>query len=70
MVFVKMAREFNLSVYNSISDINKEFYNEIVDSGNPFLEYEFLEALEKSGAIGHYTTWIPRYIILRDAKKS
>ncbi len=64
-----MAQELNLSIHYSISEIDKELYNEIIDSENPFLEYEFLEALEKSGSVGPLTKWSPRYIILREGKK-
>lgn len=60
----KNIREFNINVYNSITSLDKEKYNKIVDSENPFLEYEFLEAFEESGCVGSYTTWNPRHIIL------
>jgi len=60
---------FEVSVYNSISSLDKKLYNDIVDSENPFLEYEFLEALEKSGCVGPNTTWNPRYLVLRDRNK-
>jgi len=64
-----MKKGFQIRVYNSISAIDKEQYNLIVDSQNPFLEYEFLEALEKSGCVGERTTWNPRYIILEEGGK-
>lgn len=59
-----MNKGFAISVYDSISGIDKEQYNAIVDAQNPFLEYEFLEALEKSGCVGPGTAWNPRYIVL------
>lgn len=55
-----------LNLYNSISSVDKDSYNSLVDSENPFLEYEFLESLEESGCVGDKTTWIPHYITLRD----
>ncbi len=55
-----------VEIHKSISSINKEQYNSIVDDNNPFLEYEFLEALEDSGCVGPRQTWIPRYIILKE----
>ena len=39
-----MGTDYKISVYDSISSINKEKYNAIVDTENPFLEYEFLDA--------------------------
>lgn len=61
-----MDKDIQIKVHNSISGIDREQYNAIVDSQNPFLEYEFLEALEKSGCVGEGTTWNPRYIVLED----
>ena len=46
----KINQQFELNIYNSITSLDKEKYNEIVDSENPFLEYEFLEAFEQSGS--------------------
>lgn len=61
-----MGTDYKLSVYDSISSIDREGYNDIVDPENPFLEFEFLEAMEKSGCVGPRTTWIPRYVVLSD----
>ena len=55
---------FKISTYDSICHIDKAKYNSIVDDENPFLEYEFLEALEKSGCVGVNTGWVPKYLIL------
>lgn len=64
-----MGTDYKISVYDSISSIDNEKYNAIADPENPFLEYEFLEAMEKSGSVGPRTTWIPRYITLTDRDK-
>lgn len=64
-----MRKHLKLNVYESITQIDKEKYNRIVDDENPFLEYEFLEGLEMSGCVGAHTTWNPRYIILSDRGK-
>jgi len=61
--------EYELDLHNSLSAINKEQYNRLVDSENPFLEYEFLESLEKSGCIGKNTTWLPYHITLKDKQE-
>jgi hypothetical protein len=33
---------------------------------NPFLSWDFLEALERSGAVSKHTGWIPRHLVLED----
>ena len=64
-----MSKEYRLAVYESIAGIERDGYNMIVDGENPFLEYEFLEAMEKSGCVGPHTAWNPRHIVLRDAER-
>lgn len=65
----KMKKQFKINIYDSIASIEKEKYNRIVDLENPFLEYEFLEALEESGCVGPRSTWHPRYIVLKEEEK-
>lgn len=60
---------YDTEVYDTITSVDRDLYNAVVDPENPFLEYEFLEALEISGCVGPHTTWDPRYIILRHNKK-
>ena len=62
-------RDYILNLYDSISSVNKDQYNRIIDAQNPFLEYEFLQSLEKSGCVGADTTWKPYYITLKDKEK-
>jgi len=62
-------KDYNLNLYDSISSVNKDQYNRIIDPQNPFLEYEFLHSLEKSGCVGADTTWKPYYITLSDKEK-
>ena len=64
-----LKRDYILNLYDSISSVNKDQYNRIIDAQNPFLEYEFLQCLEKSGCVGADTTWKPYYITLRDKEK-
>jgi uncharacterized protein len=64
-----MNKDYRLTVYDSISGVGKDAYNEIIDRENPFLEYEFLEAMEKSGCVGPLTAWEPKHIILNDGDR-
>ncbi len=63
------SEHLSINIYDSIKHIDKEQYNHIVDADNPFLEYEFLEALEESGCVGPKTTWLPYYMVLSDKGK-
>ena len=56
-------------IVESITEVDKDAYNAIQDKNHPFFDYEFLYSLEKSGCIGKYTSWNPRYILLYDKQK-
>lgn len=61
---INFAPENKLSVkiHESVSQLDKEEFNNIQPEDNPFFEYEFLYALEASGSVGSGTGWDPRYI--------
>jgi predicted N-acyltransferase len=65
----RAGKDYRLTVHDTISGIDRDIYNDIIDSENPFLEYEFLEAMEKSGCVGPYTAWNPRHIVLYDGNR-
>ena len=50
-----------------IDEISAADWNRIVRSGNPFLQHEFLAALEHSGSVGPDTGWRPRHLVLKQA---
>ena len=56
-------------IVDSIQRIPKEEFNRLSHPENPFLEYEFLESLERSSCIGKNTGWNPNYILLENKKK-
>lgn len=48
----------------SISDIGETDWNRCSSSGNPFIDYRFLAALENSGSVGEGTGWMPYHLIV------
>ena len=42
---------------SSLNDIKKSDWNECVGNDHPFLQYEFLHALEKSNSANTKTGW-------------
>ena len=59
---INMTYRFDLS--ESISHIDKDEWNMLSGISNPFLRYEFLEALESSGAVSANTGWQPLHLRL------
>jgi len=49
-------------VYGSISEIGKDAWDGLEGTAQPFVGYNYLHALETSGAVGPGTGWLPAYI--------
>ena len=51
-----------LSLHNDLSSLERDAWNRLNSSDNPFLSYEFLRTLETTGCVGDGTGWIPQYV--------
>lgn len=54
---------------DSISEIEAESWNSLLQTNYPFAQHEFLDALETSGCVGVESGWIPRHLILQESNK-
>lgn len=55
-----------VAVLESVSDVDAASWNRLVGEGSPFLEWEWLSALERSGCAAAQTGWAPRHLTLWD----
>ncbi len=66
----KLSKEsISFQICHSIIEVEKKEYDSIQPDNNPFFEFDFLFALEKSGCVGPGTGWEPRHLLLREGKK-
>ncbi len=61
---------FEISFVDSIAEIGKEAWNELVGTDNPFTRYEFLHALEQSGCTTVATGWAPHHVAVYAVKRN
>jgi predicted N-acyltransferase len=54
-----------LQFLNAINDIDAEQWNALAGGDYPFTRYEFLHALEHSGAVSKAQGWQPHHVVLR-----
>lgn len=54
--------------YASASEIGKTAWRRCAGEQNPFVQYEFIDALEKSGSASAATGWMPQHITLENDK--
>ena len=55
-----------VSLAASVGSIERDAWNALDGSGNPFVAHEFLTALEDSGSVGEGTGWQPAPIVITD----
>lgn len=65
-----MSDSFQIRIINTLEDVNRDKWNALQPIGaiNPFVTYEFLYALEKSGSATSKTGWLGQHLILEDDK--
>jgi predicted N-acyltransferase len=51
-------------IHKQISDILPASWNALTQGHHPFIQHEFLHALEKHGCVGEAMGWIPRHIAI------
>jgi len=62
-----MGTKYQLKIHQAITDISSKDWNSLVMPGTiPFLEWDWLSALEESGSVSPDTGWHPLYICLWD----
>ncbi len=57
-----------VQIHTSIDDIPASQWNALVDDRNPFLQHEFLVAMERHDCVGATFGWLPRHIAIYDAE--
>lgn len=63
------TKNLKIEFHQDLQNILPERWNSLVGDSSPFLEYEFLDALQKTGCTGPQTAWQPHYLILTDSGK-
>ncbi len=54
-----------LSIVSSLADIAPQHWNKLTGKKNPFIQYEFLHALEQHNCLQPWG-WYPRYLLVHD----
>ncbi|MEZ5938109.1 MAG: GNAT family N-acetyltransferase [Hyphomonadaceae bacterium] len=64
--------EVSLSIAEGMAGIDRESWNAVANPAglpyDPFLDWDFLEALEATGCASPHTGWTPRHILVRDTE--
>lgn len=55
-------------IHSTIKEIPAEKWNALTEPNNPFLDHEFLSALEEGQCLNQQTGWMPQYVTIEDDK--
>jgi predicted N-acyltransferase len=70
LIWQLMDRDaFRLNVHNSIHAIGSADWNRFAGRENPFIQYDFLSALEDGGAVGGTSGWNIAHLALQDTNE-
>ena len=58
-----------ITIHKNINEIPSSEWNTLVTDNNPFLQHEFLAALENHGCVSNKYGWIPCHIAIYDKQK-
>jgi uncharacterized protein len=64
-----------IRLHEDLESVPREAWDALVGTGSPFLEWDFLRALEESGCVGHAgpgrpsTGWLPRHLTVWEAER-
>lgn len=53
-------------IHRRIAEIGREAWDACAGAGNPFIAFDFLDALEESGCATERTGWAPRHLAVED----
>lgn len=62
-----MSQEYTTEFLDSITQVPADDWNKLVRSEYPFLQHEFLYALEKSGCTSAQSGWKPKHLLLKNS---
>ena len=55
-----------VSIHRRIAEIGRQAWDACAGSANPFVSYDFLDALEESGCAVESTGWAPQHLSVPD----
>ncbi len=64
-----MEAKLTVRVISKISEVKREAWDGLLDGASPFMKWDWLESLERTGCVGAKTGWLPQHLLLeKDGK--
>jgi len=56
----------DFELLDGVAEVPRDAWNALVGDASPFLEWDWLVALEESGSVGGSSGWIPKPVVVRE----
>ena len=66
---LRMTKQLRTIFISSISEVDREQWDKIIDTDYPFIQYDFFMALESSRVTSAKTGWLPFHLLLFEGSK-
>jgi len=57
---------YEVRAVRALGEVGREEWDALIGGGSPFLEWDWLAALEGSGCVARKTGWLPQHLVARD----
>ncbi|MEX0804769.1 MAG: GNAT family N-acetyltransferase [Candidatus Binatia bacterium] len=64
-----MSGDYTIKVVRKVSEVDAEEWDGLVGNGSPFLKWNWLESLERSGCVNEDTGWLPHHLVVESVGK-
>ncbi|NIO11216.1 MAG: GNAT family N-acetyltransferase [Deltaproteobacteria bacterium] len=64
-----METKLTVRVLKKVSDVQRDDWDHLLKGGSPFLRWDWLDALEKTGCASSKTGWLPQHIVIEKKGK-
>ena len=64
-----MSDNISISIIRKISDVRQRDWDSLLGAGSPFMKWDWLDSLEKSGCVNEETGWLPHHLIVERDKQ-
>src|SRR5574341_439732 len=64
-----MAEQIALRVIRKIAEVQREQWDALSDGATPFMKWDWLDSLERTGCVNEQTGWLPHHLVVeRDGR--
>lgn len=60
---------YTVNIHSRMAEIDQSSWDALVGDGSPFLEWDWLDGLERTGCVSPETGWVPQHVVVKDGER-